>query len=106
MSETKGDWKLKLRYGKMDTRFSHFTVLADGLAGELVGGFECPQGRAWMAIKTWATNTDESADMARVIGKQIGFIVDGHIDVFRSEPEQPPGDNPYGYGIAFTPYEE
>ena len=24
------DWKLKLRYGKLKTPFSHFTVLADG----------------------------------------------------------------------------
>jgi len=100
------DWKLKLRYGRLTTPFQHFTVLADGIAGDLKDGFECRPGRAWMAMKTWATDTDESTDMIRVIGKQIGFVVDGRVEVYVTEPDQPPGENPHGYDIKFTPYDE
>jgi len=104
-NETK-DWKLKLRYGKIKTNFYHFTVMADGVAGELVEGFECRPGRAWMAMKTWAGDADESAEMIQAIGSQIGFTVDGRIHVYDTEPEQPPRDKPYGYDVSFTPYDE
>jgi hypothetical protein len=100
------DWKLKLRYGKLKTPYQHFTVLADGIVGHLREGFQCRPGRAWMAMKTWATDTAESSDMIQVIGRDIGFTVDGRIQVYETEPDQPPGDNPYGYDIGFTPYDE
>ncbi len=100
------DWKLKLRYGKIKTPFSHYTVLADGVVGDLVEGFECPKGPAWMSMKTWSSSTDESADMIKVIGKQIGFLVTGRIEIYKTEPIEPPSDNPHGYDIKFTPYEE
>lgn len=100
------DWKLKLRYGRLPTPFHHFTVLADGIVGDLKDGFECRPGRAWMAMKTWATDTDESIDMIRVIGKQIGFVIDGRVEVFETEPDQPPGEHPHGYDINFTPYDQ
>lgn len=106
MDSSETDWKLKLRYGKLKTDFKHFTVFADGVVGELEEGFECRPGRAWMAMKTWATDANESADMIQVIGRQIGFSVDGEIEVYASEPEQPPGANPHGYEIRFTPYDE
>jgi hypothetical protein len=44
--------------------------------------------------------------MIRVIGKQIGFAVDGRIEVYVTEPDQPPGEKPHGYDIKFTPYDE
>ncbi len=106
MNEGEKDWKLKLRYGKLTTPFHHFTVLADGIAGELTGGFDYRPGRAWMAMKVWATDSDESMDMIRVIGEQIGFTVDGRIYVYVTEPEKPPGERPHGYDIKFTPYGE
>lgn len=106
MDSSETDWKLHLRYGKLKTAFKHFTVFADGVVGQLEEGFECRPGRAWMAMKTWATDADESADMIQVIGRQIGFFVDGKIEVYASEPEQPPGANPHGYDIGFTPYDE
>lgn len=62
------DWKLKLRYGLLKTNYKHFTVLADGVAGDLTDGFECPNGRTWMGMKVWATNADESTDMIKLIG--------------------------------------
>jgi hypothetical protein len=98
------NWKLDLRYGRMTTPFKHFTAIADGVVGDLVEGFECPPGTAFMAMKCWASSTDESADMIQSIGEQIGFKVTGKIEVFVTEPEQPPGNNPHGYDIGFTPY--
>jgi len=98
------DWKLKLRYGKLTTPFRHFTVIADGLVGQLVEGYECRPGKAYMSMKTWATDTVESTDMIKVIGKHIGFTVTGKIHVFQTEPTEPPGENPHGYDIKFTPY--
>ncbi len=100
------DWKLKLRYGKLCTPFHHYTVLADGIVGELVEGFNCRPGKAWMGMKTWATSTGESVDMIKVIGEQIGFTVTGSVEVYETEPTQPTQDNPHGYDIKFTPYDE
>jgi hypothetical protein len=106
MIEDTKDWKLRLRYGKLTTTFKHFTVLADGVVGKLEDGFERRPGRAWVSMKTWATDADESMDMIRVIGERIGFTVDGHIEVYVTEPDQPPGEKPHVYDIRFTPYDE
>lgn len=100
------NWKLDLRYGRLSTPFRHFTLVADGLAGDLEEGFSCRSGPAVMAMKAWASDTDEAADMAISIGRQIGFSVSGRIEVFETDAEQPPGQNPYGYAIVFTPYED
>ncbi|MBY6213270.1 hypothetical protein KUV95_17110 [Microbulbifer agarilyticus] len=104
--ENEKNWKLKLRYGKETTPHKHFTAIGFGVAGELSEGFKCQKGPAIMAIKTWATDADESADMLRVIGGQIGFNATGKIEIYETDPEEPPKDNPFGYGINFTPYEE
>jgi hypothetical protein len=106
MSDDPKDWKRKLRYGKVKTEFKHFTALADGVVGNLTSGFECRPGRAWMAMKTWAIDADESADMIQVIGREIGFKVDGRIQIYSTEPTQPPSDKLHGYDIKFTPYDE
>ena len=98
------DWKLKLRYRKLKTPYKHFTTLAEGIVeGELRQGYECPPGNAWMGIKTWASSADESGDMARSIGEQIGFRVTGKILIYDTDPTEPPKDEPYGYDITFTP---
>jgi len=103
--EDEKNWKLKLRYGQKTTQYIHFTVLADGIVGDLVDGYECRKGLAIMAIKTWANDAEQSADMLRVIGRQIGFEATGEIQIYETEPEQPPKDNPFGYDINFTPYD-
>ncbi len=100
------DWKLKLRFGKEKTPYTHFTVLADGIVGELKEGFDCRPGKAWMSMKTWSTSADESEEMIRVIGAQIGFTVTGKIQVYKTEPIEAPSDNPKGYDINFRPYDE
>lgn len=104
MQET--DWKLKLRYGKLNSPYKHFTVLGDGVARSVASDFSCPDGPVWMAMKVWAENTDQAADMLRVIGNDIGFEVKGRIEVYDTEPESPPEDNPFGYDIKFTLYTE
>ena len=98
------NWKLRLRYGQLSTPFTHYTVIGDGLAGTLEDVFECRPGSAVMAMKVWATDADEAADMIRTIGKQIGFDVTGKIEIYDTEPEVAPGEHPHGYGINFTPY--
>ncbi len=99
------DWKLKLRYGKTTTPYQHFTVIADGRierADDINGG---PEGPAFMAMNTWASSTDEASDMIEAIGPELGFRVTGRIQIYETEPSEPPRDKPFGYGIGFTPYE-
>ena len=105
MADETKDWKLKLRYGILKTELKHFTVIADGMVGELTHGFQCPSGRAFMSMKTWASDEAESQDMIRVIGHNIGFEVDGEVYVYDTEPEEPPTEKPHGYDISFKPYE-
>ena len=100
------DWKLKLRYGQLHTPFKHYTAIAEGVVGQLAEGFSCRPGNAFMAMKTWASSADESADMIRVIGEKIGFQVIGNTQVYDTEPTQPPRPNPFGYDISFTPFDE
>jgi hypothetical protein len=98
-------WKLKLRYGKLKTPYQHYTVIAEGVVREEMEGFSCLIGKAFMAMKTWASTPDESAHMVQFIGKQIGFTVTGNIQIYDTEPTQPPRDKPYGYDINFTPFD-
>jgi len=104
--ESPDDWKLKLRYGQLHTPYKHFTALAEGKMEADSTDYKCPAGMAWMAMKTWATDNDESADMIRVIGKQIGFTITGRIQIYDTAPEKPPREKPFGYDIAFTPFRE
>jgi hypothetical protein len=99
------DWKLKLRYGRLKTPYRHFTVIAEGLVGVLAEGFSCPPGSAFMGMKAWSSSPDESADMAQSIGREIGFTVTGRIQIYDTEPQQPPRERPYGYDIHFTPFD-
>ena len=100
------DWKLKLLYGNLTTPFRHYTVIDEVVVGELSEGFSCPPGSAFMAMKTWVSSTDESANMAAVIGRQIGFTVTGDIQIYDTEPVEPPRERPFAYDIQFTPFDE
>ena len=105
MGKSDKNWKLELRYGRRKTPYRHYTAIAEGVVGPLAEGFSCRPGSAFMAMKTWASSPDESADMARVIGEQIGFTVTGNVQIYDTEPSQPPKDDPYGYDINFTPFD-
>ena len=100
------DWKLKLRYGRLTTPFQHYFVLAEGVAGALRAGFDCPAGPAFMGMKAWAASPEEARHMAAVIGRDIGFDANGRIDIYEAEASQPPRENPFGYDIRFTPFNE
>ena len=75
MEEPEENWKLKLRYGKRETPYHHFTVIAKGLVGELTSGFNCPKGNAFMGMKMWAESAEQAGDMIQTIGRNIGFTV-------------------------------
>ena len=78
--------------------------MAEGIVGDLKGGFACRQGPAFMGMKMWATSADEATDMMHVIGQDIGFTVSGRVQIYETEPAEPPGDAPHGYDIQFTPF--
>lgn len=103
--QPESDWKLKLRYGKLQTPFQHYTALAEGEVVKEMEDFSCPVGKAFMGMKTWASSPDESAHMIQIIGRQIGFTVKGDIQIYEAEPTKPPKDSPYGYDITFTPFQ-
>jgi len=80
-----------------------FTFLS---VGELVERFSCRPGLAYVGIKTWAKDTQEAADIFFSIGEQIGFEPLDKVEIFSTDPVEPPKDEPYGYDINFTPYDE
>ena len=100
------DWKLKLKYGRLKTPYSHFTIIAEGKVTADVNEFGCAKGSAFMGMKTWASSADEACDMARSIGRQIAFEVTGRIQVYDTAPEEPPRANPHGYDIKFTRFQD
>ena len=104
MEASENDWKLKLRYGKLITPYIHYTVIAEGIVDDLLEGFECPKGNAFMGMKIWAESFEESVDVFQSIGGQIGFRIIGKLQIYESEPKEPPGENPLGYDIKFTPF--
>lgn len=107
MTDQRSDhtWRLKLRYGRLKTPYHHYTAIAEGLVGELKDGFSCRPGPAFIAMKTWASSLDESAAMVSSISRQIGFTITGRIEIWETEPAQPPRESPYGYDINFTTFD-
>ena len=105
MADEIKDWRLKLRYGKLTTPYKHYTILADGEVGQLAEGFEGGPGTAWMAMKAWAESAEEAVEMIVDIAGQIGFTVTGKVEVYATEPEEAPDEEPFGYDIKFTYYD-
>jgi hypothetical protein len=103
MSEQDKNWKLKLRYGKLTTIYKHFTTITKGVIQE---ESEYSPGNAFMAIKIWATTYDDAADLVESVAEQIGFVITGQIEVFDTEPQEPPKQNAYGYDLGFTYFQE
>jgi hypothetical protein len=100
------NWKLKLKYGKLVTPYKHFSVIAEGIViSELKDGYSCRPGSAFMAIKAWATSNNEAYDMISWIAEQLGFKITGRIQIFTTEADKPPEDQPFIYDIDFRPFE-
>src|SRR4051794_14365337 len=84
------NWKLKLRYGRLKTNFRHYTLLADGEIVTPNAEHETEIGPAVSGMKVWAPDIDEAVDMIRVIGQHLGFSPTGDIQVYETEPDEPP----------------
>lgn len=90
----------------MTQEYSHFTLLADGAIIEPNAEFDTEPGPAVMAMKAWARDSDEAADMFIGIANHLGFKIEDSIELFETEPVMAAEDRPFGYDIQFTPYSE
>jgi hypothetical protein len=106
MGNIEKDWKLKLRYGKLQTPYKHYTLIGEGFAEKFIEDFACPPGSAFMGIKVWASSHEEAANLIQSVAQDIGFSITGDIEIYDSDPEEPPTGNPYGYEIKFTPFQK
>ncbi|WP_298299528.1 hypothetical protein [uncultured Litoreibacter sp.] len=107
MSEPKNDWRSDLKIGVLKTPYRHFTLIAEGEIVDPSKWEEALQtGSAVMSMKVWATTEEEAFDMIEVIGEQVGFDVTGRVELYNTEPEEPPRQNPHGYDIGFESYVE
>lgn len=86
--------------------FSHFTLLADGKVVEPNDEFGTETGPAVMAMKAWARDSDEAADMFIGIANHLGFKIDDSIELFETEPVMASEERPFGYDIQFSPYSD
>lgn len=105
--EAEKNWKLKLRYGKLQTPFQHFTMMADGEIVETNEDFDIEAGTpAWFSMNLWALDGEQAVDMIITIGRHIGFEATGEIFTYSTDAREPPGEQPRAYGLNFTPYKK
>ena len=45
-------------------------------------------------------------DILMLIGKRLGFKMDGELQVYVTEPDVPAEDQPFGYDVQFTTYSD
>ena len=88
------------------TDFTHYTLLADGEVFEPNEDFGTEPGPCIMAMKVWAKDPEQAADMIAAIGQQLGFRLEGELQVFVTEPEEPAEEQPFGYDVQFTSYDD
>jgi hypothetical protein len=88
------------------TEFTHYTLIADGQGFEPNADYETEIGPCIMGMKVWATDPEQAADMISVIGKRLGFKMDGELQVYVTEPDVPAEDQPFGYDVQFTTYSD
>lgn len=105
MNEDKTDWKLKLRYGQLETPYTYYTVLSDGDVVEPNEEMQSICGPAILGMKVWATDTEEAAAVIKNLGRYLGFEIKGKMEIYETDPLQPPTENPSGYDANITPYE-
>ena len=98
------DWKALYEAGKLNTPYKHFSAIADGVAGPLAVQYGGKPGSSWLGMRLWAASADEATQMFRVFAEQAGFAVKGKIEVYDTQPAEPPRDAPHFYGVKFTPY--
>jgi hypothetical protein len=99
------NWKLKLRYGRAETQFCHFAIVADGEVLRPNADFQTYPGPALLTMRLWASDADQAIDMVRAVGQHLGFASTGKVYVYDAEAGEPPGDKPYCYDLKFKQYE-
>jgi hypothetical protein len=104
LDEPHPNWKLLLRYGRLETPYEHFTVLADVRVIEGDADLGSEVGPAWLSMKTWALSGDAAADLIGAIAPQLGAELRGRVEVYSSEPAEPPRDEPFAYDPSFVAY--
>ena len=102
------DWKLKLRYGRLETAFQPFTVIVEVVAETPSEQNPDVLGPAFMGFSCWAEDTDQAADMARFFARTFGCSLPEHskIEIFETDPKEPPRARPHGYAFNWTPIPE
>ena len=100
------DWKLKLRYGRIETPYEHFTLIAPVIINQYIADFNAQPGKAYAAMKIWALNDEQSIEIFQSVADQTGFSIAGNIEIYKTEPENPPKENPFAYNINFSYYTE
>ncbi|MGK9051013.1 hypothetical protein QTA58_20355 [Neorhizobium sp. CSC1952] len=91
---------------KAKTAFRHFTLIANDEIIEANPDFGTTAGAAaFFTIHAWAKDSEEATDMLVTIGPQVGFSAMGRIYVYVTDPQQPPRENPHGYGLSFHQYQ-
>lgn len=98
------DWKSLYQAGKLNTPYKHFSVIAEGVAGRDTGQYGGKPGPAFLGMRVWASSAEEARDMTRLFAERVGFALKGKIEVYDTEPIEPPRDAPHAYSIKFTPY--
>lgn len=105
MSETLKDWKLKLRYGKLITPYKHFTIIAPVLINDHIVSLNAAPGKAYIGIKMWALDINEATKIIMSVAKEFGFTITGKIEVYSTDAQNPPKDEPYAYDLNFSYYQ-
>jgi hypothetical protein len=100
------DWKLRLRYGRLQTPYTHFTLIADGALTRPNEKLDGKPGKAFLGAKIWAKDGDQAFDIFRDVADRAGFEIRDKIDLWTTEPKHPPGDIPSVHDPKLTPYRE
>ena len=91
--------------GQLMTPYKHFSAIAHGIAGNLPASFKCRPGPAVMGMSMWATDPEQSVRMMHAVSEQLGFTMTDKLEIYETDPQQPPGEHPSGYGICFIPHD-
>jgi len=99
------NWKLKLRFGKIKTPFIHYTLIAPVLISGYNEIYSAEPGNAFVGIKVWAENMDKAAELFKCLAEDAEFKIIGNIEIYETNPIEPPKDISFSYGINFSYYE-
>lgn len=100
------DWKLKLKYGKLKTPFNHYTIIAPVLINEYSEEYAAQSGKAYVGLKIWAENDNVAISMFENLAHDAHFKITGNMELYETDPIEPPTEKQYSYGITFSYYND